>query len=188
MTFKCNYQVIYGVFYPFLWTKMFYTFHMLNNHKVWLFSNQRIWSAWRLTFDWFRAEYPVFVEINVAIEMIYFPLFHEMLLILTYQLQEIPLLWYQLKKSWILKILPKLCCFDDVQRADNLAKIISMRIILTSARWEHNVWQCYAPFTMIDNISRVFCLKHLKKKRTQKSLLLSGTHNIQQENNINCVN
>ena len=42
-----------------------------------------------------------------------------------------------------------------IQRADNLAKLIGMRISLTSANWEHNVQQCYAPFTMIDNVSYV---------------------------------
>ena len=46
----------------FLKTKMVYPFHMLNNHKVWIFSNHHIWRALRLMFDWFTAEYKVFVE------------------------------------------------------------------------------------------------------------------------------
>ena len=145
MTFKCNYPVIYGIFYPFLWTKMFYTFHMLHNHKVWIFSNQHIWSAWRLTFDWFTAEYHVFVENNVAIEMIYFPLFHVFFFCFFFNLNititrntvGVDINFKNLNFKNLTKLVLVSTMF--IQRADNLAKLIGMRIILTSANWEHNV-------------------------------------------------
>ena len=72
---------------------------------------------------------------NAAIEMSYSPFFHEILFILTNTVVvDINF------KNLNFKDLTKFCLFDDVYaRADNLAKLIGTRIILTSANWEHKV-------------------------------------------------
>ena len=79
---------------------------------------------------------------NVAIEMSYFPLFHEILLILTKKLITrntvvVDINFKKLSFKNLIKIVLVSTMF--IQRAENLAKLIGMRIILTSANWEHNV-------------------------------------------------
>ena len=78
---------------------------------------------------------------NVAIEMSYSPLFHEILLIFYITLT---------KNTFVVDINFKNVNFKNhtkmflvstmfIQRADNLAKLMGTTIILTYANWEHNV-------------------------------------------------
>ena len=46
-----------------------------------------------------------------------------------------------------------------IQMADNPAKLMETRIILTFANRQHIVQKCYAPSIMFENVSHVSCLK-----------------------------
>ena len=77
------------------------------------------------------SQIPCVCRKNVTIDTSYFPLFQE---IITRNL-------LLLISTSISKILPKvvLVLTMFIQRADNLAKLIGIRITVTSANWEHNV-------------------------------------------------
>ena len=102
---------------------------------------------------------------NVAIELSYSHLFHEILLILTYHRQEIVLLLISTSKNVNFKnltqVLPVLTMF--IQRADNLAKIIGTTIILIFCQL----------FIMTDNVSHVSCLKNFPALTPYSHFLLS---------------
>ena len=78
---------------------------------------------------------------NVVIETTYSPLFHEVLLILTEHLQEIPLLLISTSKTRILKNLTNILFVLTMpsERADNRAKLIGTTIMHTFANWQHKV-------------------------------------------------
>ena len=56
---------------------------------------------------------------------------------MTINITDVDINFRKLYFKYVTKILLVSTMF--IQRADNLAKLIGMRIILTSANWEHNV-------------------------------------------------
>ena len=73
---------------------------------------------------------------NVAIDMGYFPLFHEILTV-TRNIVVVDINFKKLNFKNLTKIVLVSTMF--IKGAENLAKLIRMRIILTSANWEHNM-------------------------------------------------
>ena len=96
MTFKCNYQSFMVFSIHFFEQKCFT--HFINNHKVWLLFQSAYLKRMKVNVRLIYSQMPCVCRKNVAIEMSYFPSFHERLLILTWQLQEYRCCWYQLHK------------------------------------------------------------------------------------------